>query len=101
MSVFTMILPHVVEYLYVAFTMDCERISTYSPLMMVHGEEDGLLPLDGVRKIGQRTKESYKAQGVGGRFQLLTFPGGHSFPDEVVEVAYGWLDCWLKDEGQS
>lgn len=67
------------------------------PFLMINGEQDGLFPIDGVRKIGQKAKKSYENRGAGERFQLVTFPGGHCFPDEMKEVAYRWLDRWLRD----
>jgi len=64
---------------------------------MANGEKDRIFPLDGVRKIAQRAKDHYRQLGAEEKFECVTFPAGHSFPDEVKEKAYAFMDKWLKE----
>ena len=64
--------------------------------LLTHGETDPIFPLDGVRRIAAVAEAAYREQGAAERFALRTFPVGHLFPPEMREVAYQWLDRWLK-----
>lgn len=66
-----------------------------TPFMMTAGEADGIFPIDGVRAIGVRAAAAYADQGAPDAYRLVTFPGGHGFPDAVREQAYAFLDRWL------
>jgi len=70
-----------------------------TPFFMTAGKEDEIFPIDGVRQIGDKASAYYHEQGYGSHFQLLIFPAGHSFPPEIKEAAYHWIDRWLKNSG--
>ena len=66
------------------------------PFLLTAGETDHLFPLDGVRTIVEKAQQRYAQEGASERFQAVLFPSGHSFPEEVKEAAYNFLDRWLK-----
>lgn len=66
------------------------------PFFASHGTEDGLFPMEGVRRIVGRAKETYAGAGADGRFRHYLFAGGHSFGDDVKTEAYAFLDQYLK-----
>ncbi len=70
-----------------------------TPFMMTAGEADVIFPIDGVRIIGERAAAAYAGQGAADAYRLVTFPGGHGFPDQVREEAYTFLDRWLTPRG--
>jgi len=59
------------------------------------GEEDGIFPIDSVHHIARAVGDVYREQDIGDRFLPVIFPGGHGFPDDVKEKAYGFLDRQL------
>lgn len=65
--------------------------------LMTSGEQDHIFPIDGVRQIAERGRAAYLEAGVPDRFRSEIFPAGHSLPDEMKAIAYGWFDRWLKD----
>lgn len=62
---------------------------------MTAGTDDGIFPLDGVHAIAERATSAYAEAGVPDRFRAIIFSGGHSFPDEVKDEAYAFLDQWV------
>jgi len=66
------------------------------PLFASHGTEDGLFPMEGVRRIVARAKEAYADAGAAGRFRHYLFAGGHAFGEDVKAEAYAFLDRHLK-----
>lgn len=66
------------------------------PLFASHGTEDGLFPMEGVRRIVERAKEAYSQAGADGKFRHYLFAGGHSFGDDVKVEAYAFLDRHLQ-----
>jgi dienelactone hydrolase len=66
-------------------------------LLVTNGTEDGLHPLDSVRRLNEETAAAYEAAGHPERFESVVFEGGHGFPPEIRERAYDWLDRWLDD----
>jgi dienelactone hydrolase len=67
-----------------------------TPFMMVGGEQDPLLPIDGFYFMVNYAQSIYIQLGVPERFRYLVFQGGHVFPPEARETAYLFLDRWLK-----
>jgi dienelactone hydrolase len=45
----------------------------------------------------QKARIGYAHLGAAERFETLVFRGGHVFPQEMRERAYGWLDRWLRE----
>ena len=64
--------------------------------LLTHGESDPIFPLDGVRRIASAAEATYQDRGAPDCFALRIFPVGHLFPPDMREVAYQWLDRWLK-----
>jgi dienelactone hydrolase len=63
--------------------------------LLTAGESDDLFPIDGVRAIVAAARRQYAEAGVSERFEAILFPSGHSFPDEVKERAYAFIDQWV------
>lgn len=66
------------------------------PFLLSSGEQDRIFPIQGVRRLVARARASYQAAGVPARFEAILFPEGHSFPADVRERAYAFLDEHLK-----
>jgi dienelactone hydrolase len=69
------------------------------PFLLTSGEEDRLFPIEGVRRLVARVRAAYEAAGGAGRFEAILFPGGHSFPENLRQRAYAFLDRYLKAPG--
>jgi dienelactone hydrolase len=67
------------------------------PFMLTAGETDPIFPIDGVRTLTAKAREAYEHAGAPEHFRALIFPAGHSFPDDVRQEAYAFLDHWLKE----
>lgn len=67
------------------------------PFMMTNGDADRIFPIDGVYEIAEAVGKAYSEKGLPENFASVVFEGGHSFPPEVKEKAYGWLDKYLKN----
>lgn len=68
--------------------------------LMTNGTEDPLFPMDGVYDIIAKAETQYAEMGVPERFKAMVFQGEHSFPQELREEAYRFLDGFLKDGEQ-
>ncbi|NLM11268.1 MAG: prolyl oligopeptidase family serine peptidase [Clostridiaceae bacterium] len=66
------------------------------PFMMTSGSSDYIFPMDGVMEIREKAEKKYKELGVSDHFRSVLFNGGHSFPDDVKDKAYDFLDRFLK-----
>jgi dienelactone hydrolase len=66
------------------------------PFLMTNGNEDAIFPVDGVNEIAEAARKAYAEKGLPNHFKSILFEGGHSFPEEVKEQAYNWLDKFLK-----
>jgi cephalosporin-C deacetylase-like acetyl esterase len=67
-----------------------------TPFLMTSGDVDAIFPLDGVYEIAEAARKAYTEKGMEDCFKSILFEGGHSFPVEVKEKAYQWLDRFLK-----
>ena len=65
--------------------------------LMTNGTEDHLFPMDGVYDIIEKAETQYAEMGVPERFKAVVFQGEHSFPKELREDAYQFLDRFLKE----
>ena len=63
-----------------------------TPLLVTAGEQDWIFPIDGVRQIAQTARLAYERSAAASAFRFHEFPDGHSFPPEVRQLAYNWLD---------
>jgi dienelactone hydrolase len=68
------------------------------PLYLIAGERDRIFPLFGVRQIVAAAQARYAALGAPDAFAHTFFDGGHSFPPENRDRAYGWLAQQLRGE---
>jgi len=75
---------------------DLVRDLAPKPFMMSNGDSDPIFPVDGVEQIAQAARRAYGEKGKADQFQSILFDGGHSFPPKVRELAYDWLDRFLK-----
>jgi dienelactone hydrolase len=60
------------------------------------GDEDGIFPIDSVRKIAASVEAVYDRLGHPENTEYVEFHGGHGLPDEVKAQAYAFLDAHLK-----
>ncbi len=67
------------------------------PLFLSTSDEDAIFPNAGwsARRSLARLEPLYKLLGAEDRLGSYFFRGGHSFPPEAAQRAYGWLDRWL------
>jgi len=67
------------------------------PLFLSTSDEDAIFPNAGwsARRSLARLEPLYRLLGAEDRLGSYFFRGGHSFPPEATERAYGWLDRWL------
>lgn len=65
------------------------------PFMFTNGTADRIFPLDGVKEIAEAAQGAYASAGVPGNVRSVIFEGPHSFPDEIRQSAYEWLDTHL------
>lgn len=65
------------------------------PFMFTNGTADGIFPLDGVREIAEAAQKAYAAAGAADTVKSVLFEGAHSFPEEIRQSAYEWLDRHL------
>jgi dienelactone hydrolase len=66
------------------------------PLTIIAGERDRIFPRFGVRQIIAAAEACYAAAGQPDAFSSTLFDGGHSFPPGNREIAYIWLERWLR-----
>ena len=48
-------------------------------------------------EVGTQLYQVYNLHGASGAFGYYMHGGGHSFPRSARDLAYGWLDRWLKE----
>ncbi|NLO99470.1 MAG: prolyl oligopeptidase family serine peptidase [Clostridiaceae bacterium] len=65
------------------------------PFLMTNGTEDYIFPLDGAYEIAEAASRAYENKGYPDYFKSIVFEGVHSFPKEVKEQAYDWIDRFL------
>lgn len=66
------------------------------PYMMTNGSQDTIFPLDGVKEIAAMARERYAEYNAESNFKSIVFEGEHSFPKNVRDEAYDFLDLNLK-----
>jgi dienelactone hydrolase len=67
------------------------------PLFLTTSDEDAIFPNAGwsLRQALARLEPVYRLLGSGDRLGSYLFRGGHSFPPDAANLAYGWLGRWL------
>ena len=64
------------------------------PLLMLHGDADDVVPVQGVRALYERLQPLYKSAPE--RLALTVFPGlGHSYTDDMVAQSVAWTQKFL------
>jgi dienelactone hydrolase len=68
------------------------------PLFLSTSDEDSVFPNAGwsARQALARLEPVYRLLGAEDRMGSYYFRGGHGFPPEAAERAYGWLERWLR-----
>jgi predicted esterase len=62
------------------------------PLLIEHGMEDPIFPIEGVRQVYHHLARIYSLLGCVERLELDEFDGGHRFGGRK---AFSWLDRWV------
>ena len=67
------------------------------PLFLSTSDQDEVFPNGGwsARQSLARLQPVYTHLGAGQKLGSYYFRGGHGFPPEAANLAYGWLDRWL------
>jgi dienelactone hydrolase len=76
-----------------AETYDIAGLIAPRPLLIEHGTEDPIFPIEGVRQAHHQLARIYALLGYPERLALDEFAGGHRFGGGR---AFAWLDQWLK-----
>jgi dipeptidyl aminopeptidase/acylaminoacyl peptidase len=66
------------------------------PFLAVAPVHDSNFDLQGVKDCLKAAEPVYKLLGAEGKLKGLYPDAGHDFPDDARNVAYEWLDKWLK-----
>lgn len=74
---------------------DVGSLTMPNPLLVVHGWQDGLFPLEGVKAAFQNLTRCYEAIGKPERFETFTYDGPHKFPSQAQRRMLEWFDRWL------
>lgn len=69
------------------------------PFLLTSGAKDRIFPIEGVRRLVRGVQAAYRAAGVPDSFQAILFPDGHSFPGDLRQRCYAFLDEHLKAPG--
>lgn len=64
--------------------------------MMTNGTADRIFPMKGVYEIHSAASGIYAANNKSGHFNPVVFDGEHSFPEELRNEAYDFLEKFLK-----
>ncbi len=62
------------------------------PLLIEHGEQDNIFPIEGTRQAYEQVARIYAFLGHSDRLDADFFPAGHRFSGRK---AFAWLDRWL------
>lgn len=75
---------------------DVTAIRAPLPLMVHHCSRDDLFPREGMESANKKIAEIYEKMGAAEKFSARFFDVPHQFNREMQEVAFDWLDKWLK-----
>lgn len=75
---------------------DIVSMTAPGALMVIHGTQDTLFPMGGVRAAFDKIARVYQKAGVPERFEGVFYEGPHEFNAAMQDRAYAWLDRWLK-----
>jgi len=84
--------PGLLEY------MDYPDISSLmmpNPLLVVHGQQDGLFPSEGVKAAIDNLSRCYQVINKRDRFDTIFFDGPHKFPLPAQQKMIEWFDRWV------
>ena len=66
-------------------------------LLVIAPKQDPNFDVAGVRESVAYASASYALMAVAEKLSALYPEGGHTFPEEMRQAAYSWLDRWLKE----
>jgi dienelactone hydrolase len=65
------------------------------PLLVLGMSQDDCFPVAGVLDACQKLKRAYEGTGAGCRFDHYIGEGPHSYPLELQQRVWGWMERWL------
>ena len=65
------------------------------PLLVLGMSADNCFPLSGVIETSEAIRASYESMGAGDRFDYYIGTGPHSYPLELQERVWAWMERWL------
>jgi len=69
------------------------------PFLFGNGTKDKIFPIAGTRDTLQRARQVYGLYGAEDRVASAEADLGHGWSQPLREAAYGWMNQWLKGEG--
>ena len=66
------------------------------PFMCLDAAQDAFFPLKGINDTHRMMSYCYNLYGASTSFKKDVHNGGHLFVDKHIDLAFGWLDAWLK-----
>ncbi|GMV93887.1 MAG: hypothetical protein AMXMBFR82_36650 [Candidatus Hydrogenedentota bacterium] len=69
------------------------------PFMFGNGTEDKIFPIAGVRETYQRAQNVYELVSSKDHVRSVEAPEPHGWSQPLREACYGWMNLWLRGEG--
>jgi cephalosporin-C deacetylase-like acetyl esterase len=69
------------------------------PFMFGNGTEDKIFPITGVRETYQRSQNLYELASAKDHLRSVEAPEPHGWSQPLREACYGWMNLWLRGEG--
>jgi cephalosporin-C deacetylase-like acetyl esterase len=69
------------------------------PFMFGNGTEDKIFPIAGVRETYQRSQNLYELVSAKDHVRSVEAPEPHGWSQPLREACYGWMNLWLRGEG--
>ena len=68
------------------------------PLLLGNSDKDDIFPVQGYRRLADKTRKVYELYGAAEKFQLLETKGPHSDTPELHRGINAWMAKWLKTD---
>lgn len=68
------------------------------PLLLGNSDKDDIFPVEGYRRLADKTRKVYDLYGAGEKFQLLETKGPHTDTPELHRGINAWMARWLKGD---
>ncbi|HYH65105.1 MAG TPA: CocE/NonD family hydrolase, partial [Urbifossiella sp.] len=68
------------------------------PLLLGNSDKDDIFPVEGYRRLADKTRKVYDLYGAGEKFQLLETKGTHADTPELHRGINAWMARWLKND---